>query len=312
MKPVVIAVCGPTASGKSGLAMRLADEMPLEIIGMDAFQIYKRLDIGTAKPTMLERQKVPHHMIDIAEPYEAYSVARYRKDAIKCIEDILSRNKIPVMVGGTGMYLRAVSLPLSYGGARADAKVRSFYEKYAKENGNAALHSLLMRKDPKTAERLHPNDIRRIVRALEVQHVTGVPFSRQSMPDYSKGSYNILPFAFDWDRNKLYERINKRAEDMFDNGLIKEIKDLLESGVSPSDQSMQAIGYKECIPYIEGEYSLEEALDLVKRHSRRYAKRQLTWFRKDERLKWLDPASGLDDAVKTILCKKKEAENAND
>ena len=309
MKPVLIAICGPTASGKSSLAMQLAKEMPAEIVGMDAFQIYKRLDIGTAKPALEERLKVPHHMIDIAEPNEAYSVAQYKKDAVNCIEDILSRGKTPVLVGGTGMYLRSLSLPLSYGGAKADFKVRKFYEDYQKENGNEALHELLKQKDPETANRLHPNDIRRIIRALEVQHVTGIPFSKQSMPSYSEGRYNILPFAFDWDRDKLYERINERAEAMFNNGLLKEVDDLLKDGVSPSFQSMQAIGYKECVPYFEGKYSLEETIDLVKRRSRQYAKRQLTWFRKDNRLTWLNPDSGLSNAVKIII--KKEAQNAD-
>ncbi|MDO5023063.1 MAG: tRNA (adenosine(37)-N6)-dimethylallyltransferase MiaA [Eubacteriales bacterium] len=310
MKPVLIALCGPTASGKSSLAMRLAKELPIEIVGMDAFQIYEHLNIGTAKPTLEEMQQVPHFMIDIAHPNMPYSVAQYREDAMKCIDDILSRNKLPVLVGGTGMYLRALSLPLSYGGKQSDLNLRKKYEEYADKNGNIALHELLKDKDPKTYDRLHPNDTRRIIRALEVWHLTGVAFSEQEMPKYSDGKYNILPFAFDWDRDILYQRINERTEQMFCDGLLKELEDILAMGVSPNAQSMQAIGYKECIPCLNGEYSVYEAKSLVQLHSRQYAKRQLTWFRKDERLTWLKPAEGLDAAVKTILNKKKETENA--
>ncbi|MGI6738033.1 MAG: tRNA (adenosine(37)-N6)-dimethylallyltransferase MiaA [Christensenellales bacterium] len=301
MKELVMAICGPTASGKSLLSMALKDYFPIEIIGMDAFQIYERLDIGTAKPSKEEQAQVKHHMIDIISPQSEYTVAEYKIDASSCIDYVINRSKLPVLVGGTGMYLRALSLPLSYGGAQGDIDIRKKYEDMASVKGSLYLHELLKKRDSKAAQKLHPNDKRRIIRALEVQDITGKPFSSQKMPSYDEGKYNIIPLALKWDREILYDRINKRVDIMFEEGLANEVKGLLDSGVSEYAQSMQAIGYKEIIPLLKGESSLEETKELIKTRSRQYAKRQLTWYRADKRVVWIDMQSGADSAIQKVV-----------
>lgn len=301
MKELVIAICGPTASGKSMLSMALKDYFPIEIIGMDAFQIYDRLDIGTAKPTKEEQAQVEHYMIDIISPQSEYTVADYKIDASNCIDYVIDRAKFPVLVGGTGMYLRALSLPLSYGGVQGDSDIRKKYEDMASAKGSLYLHELLSKRDIKAAQKLHPNDKRRIIRALEVQDITGKPFSSQKMPSYDEGKYNIIPLALKWDREVLYDRINKRVDIMFEDELVEEVKGLLDSGVPENAQSMQAIGYKEIIPLLKGEISLDETKEIIKTRSRQYAKRQLTWFRADKRVVWIDMQSGADSAIQQAV-----------
>ncbi len=247
MKPRVLAVVGPTACGKTDVSLALRHHLPIEIVCMDSMQVYRGMDIGTAKPTKEEQSLVPHHMLDVVEPWEAYSVAAYREAAIQCIDGVLSRGKVPVLVGGTGMYLRALSLPLDYGQTQGDNAVRQKYEDYAGEQGKEALHALLKERDPETAGRLHPNDVRRVVRALEVLELTGVPLSEQRMPTYEEGPYQVLPFAPNMDRETLYERVNQRVHRMLDMGLLEEVRGLLEKGVPETAQSMQGIGYKELL-----------------------------------------------------------------
>ncbi len=299
MKDKVLAICGATASGKTAVSLELAKILPLEIVSMDAMQVYRHMDIGTAKATKEEQALVPHHMIDIVEPWDNYSVALYQKDASKIIDDILRRGKVPLLVGGTGMFLRALSLPLSYGSTGGDEKIRQQYENYAEEHGKEALHALLLERDEKAAAKLHPNDVRRVVRALEVMDLTGQKFSDQKMPSYDDGPYHILPFVLSWDREILYERINQRVELMVEAGLLQEVKNLLQMGVCEEHQSMQSIGYKEWLPYLRGESDFETQKELVKRYTRNYAKRQETWFKQDPRIiKLQGDASPKDNAKK--------------
>lgn len=301
MKIRVLALCGATGSGKSALSMALAKRVPAEIVCMDSMQIYRHMDIGTAKPTKEERAAVPHHMLDVAEPWEEYSVALYKKDASEAIRAAAERNRLPILTGGTGMYLRALSLPMTYGETPGHPKVRAKYEKIARDKGNAALHAMLEKVDAKTAGRLHENDVRRVVRALEVYEVTGRPMSEQVMPSYEDGPFDILPFHISWERRTLYERIDRRVGDMLKSGLLDEVRRLVKMGVTADMQSMQGIGYKEMLPCVLEGAEVEAAADSVRQRTRNYAKRQLTWFRADERIRALDGTAGIDRMADTVL-----------
>ncbi len=309
MKPLILCVTGPTACGKTAVSLALAKHLPIEIVCMDSMQIYRGMDIGTAKPDLSERAVCPHHMLDVAEPTEEYSVAAYAGDAKACIAGILARSHVPVLVGGTGMYLRALSLPINYGGTKGDAAIRRRYEQMAREEGNQSVHDVLREKDPVTAQRLHPNDLRRVVRALEVFEVTGTLLSAQKMPGYQEGDYRILPFVPDWDRPALYIRIDERVTKMFEQGLVSEVQALIASGVDKNAQSMQGLGYKELIPHLSGDMTLDEAADMIRLRTRHYAKRQMTWLRGDERVLWMDAGAGTESMVDTIL--RKYEENAD-
>lgn len=296
-KPLVLCLVGPTASGKSSLALRAAQQLSGEIVCLDSMQVYRGMDIGTAKPSPTEQALVPHHLFDSVDPKEAYSVAQYQGDATNAILDILSRGKLPVLCGGTGLYLRALSQELGFGGIEADPQLRAEYEAYADKEGRQALHALLQQKDPKTALRLHPNDLRRVIRALEVIHLTGRPFSAQQP---KPGPFHLLPFAIDWPRETLYQRVEERAEQMLAAGLLSEVEGLLRSGVSKDAQSMQGLGYKEMVPVVQGDMAQKEALCLLKQRTRNYAKRQLTWFRADSRVVWLPASQTADDMLNRI------------
>ena len=309
MKPLILCVTGPTACGKTAVSLALAAHLPIEIVCMDSMQIYRGMDIGTAKPDLSERAVCPHHMLDVAEPTEEYSVAAYAGDAKACIAGILARSHVPVLVGGTGMYLRALSLTINYGGTKGDAAIRRRYEQMAREKGNQSVHDVLRQKDPETAQRLHPNDLRRVVRALEVFEVTGTLMSAQEMPGYQEGDYRILPFVPDWDRPALYRRIDERVTKMFEQGLVSEVQALFASGVDKNAQSMQGLGYKELIPHLSGDMTLDEAAEMIRLRTRHYAKRQMTWLRGDERVLWMDAGAGAESMVDTIL--RKYEENAD-
>ena len=299
-KSLVLGLAGPTASGKSALALRVAAELGGEIVCMDSMQVYRFMDIGTAKPSRAERETVPHHMLDVAHPKDPYSVAEYAQAAGKAVEDILSRGKLPVLCGGTGLYLRAMSRPLGFGGAPSDPAVRQKYQGIADTRGAEALHRLLQERDPESARRLHPNDLRRVVRALEVLELTGRLFSAQEMPGDAEGSWDLRLFALRWPRETLYSRISARAEGMLRGGLPEEVEALLRMGVSPGAQSMQGLGYKELVPCLNGGTALEEAAELIARRTRNYAKRQLTWFNADPRIRWLEGEAGMETNVRRI------------
>ncbi len=290
---------GPTASGKTALSIRLAQAYDCEIVCMDSMQIYRRMNIGTAKPTAEEMAGIPHHMLDVVEPEEPFSVARYQELAEACIADILSRGKQPLLVGGTGLYLRALRQPMAMGDAAANDAIRSELEQLAaQEEGKQRLHDMLAEVDPTTAARLHLNDVRRAVRALEVYRLTGVPFSRQpQLQTESRFEYQVASLTMD--RAVLYSRIEKRVDQMIEQGLIAEVRRLLDSGVSAECQAMKAIGYKEIVPYIRGEVSWEETDYLLKLNTRHYAKRQLTWMRREENVRWVDPLT--EDAYSTLV-----------
>ena len=292
-KPLVIGLVGPTASGKTALSMQLQAAYDMEIVCMDSMQVYRGMDIGTAKPTMEEQRQVPHHMLDVAEPAAAYDVAQYREAAAQAIQGILSRGRLPVLVGGTGLYLRALSLPLTLGGTPKDEAVRQRYQDMLEQEGAQAVHDLLARRDPVTAARLHVNDSRRVVRALEVGEVTRQPFSAQRMPGPEQGPYDIRLYALDLPREELYARIDRRVDAMLAEGLVDEVRGLLAQGVPEDSQAMQGLGYKELLPYLKGQADIEDTKELIKRRTRNYAKRQLTWFRADARVQWLKAAEDL-------------------
>ncbi len=279
---------GPTASGKTALSIRLAKEYDCEIVCMDSMQIYRRMDIGTAKPTAAEMDGVVHHMIDVADPDDDFSVARYQEMAEKCIADIHARGKRALLVGGTGLYLRALRQPMAMGDAAADESIRAELEALAQEeNGRQRLHDMLAEVDPDTAARLHLNDVRRAVRALEVYRLTGIPFSRQPQIEVeSRFKYRVASLTMD--RGLLYARIEKRVDMMIRDGLIEEVRHLLASGVPADCQGMKAIGYKEIVPYLQGKATWEETDYLLKLNTRHYAKRQLTWMRREEEVFWVD------------------------
>jgi len=286
-KPRIIAIAGSTASGKSDLALRLAQKLNGEIVCMDSMQIYRRMDIGTAKPTAQEQQAVAHHMLDIVEPTENYAVADYARDAESVIHEILSRGKQPILTGGTGLYLKALMHGLTLGGAGSDEKLREKLNALALEpGGKEQLHDRLAKVDPVSAQKLHPNDIRRVIRAIEVYELTGMPISQQRQEE-PYGPFEVLPLAIELPRPILYERLEKRVHIMMVQGLLYEVAALLESGVTPQMQSMQGIGYKELIPVVQDGADLKDAVWQIILNTRHYAKRQGTWLRTEPKTIWI-------------------------
>ena len=284
----VIVITGPTATGKTALGARLAQELESEVISADSMQIYEHMDVGTAKPTEEEMLGVPHHMIGCVSPFDRYSVSRYVEDASKIADDLLSRGKIPVIVGGTGLYIDSLIAGTSFA-SQGDGKIREELNREFDEAGGEAMLRRLREVDPASAEKLHPSDRRRIVRALEIHALTG---SAKSVLDETTRSvpprYDAVKIALSFaDRADLYDRIDRRVDGMMANGLLEEVRSLLEMGLSEEHTAMQAIGYKEITAALRGECSVQEAVDAVKRGSRRYAKRQLSWLRRDETVKWL-------------------------
>lgn len=288
----VVAVVGPTAAGKSALAMAIAQRLNAEIVCMDSMQVYRRMDIGTAKPTAEERRKVAHHLLDVREPTEPFSVSEYASLAQAALRDVAARGKAPLLVGGTGFYLRALMHGLALGGAKGDPALRARLENEAlAPDGRQRLHERLRGIDPPTAARLHANDVRRVVRALEVYELTGVPFSQQQN-EAADGPFRFHPLGVTLPRETLYERIDHRVDAMLRQGLVEEVRALLDGGVPPEAQSMQGIGYKELVPVLRDGAPLSEAVEAVKRNTRHYAKRQLTWFRGDKQTRWFDAREG--------------------
>jgi len=290
-KPVVLALVGPTGSGKTAAAIHLCKALDAEVVSMDSMQIYRGMDIGTAKPTRAEREAAVHHMIDVADPDEIFTVSAYRDMAMPILSDILDRGKLPILVGGTGLYLNAISYEMNLGENGASHPVRDALNQIAEgENGPAILHDRLKKVDPESARRLHPNDIRRVVRALEVYETTGKPLSMLGDAEKTEGPFHVLVYGLSYPREAMYARINARVDRMMADGLEHEVRALLRKGVEPRKEggAMQAIGYKELVSALRGEISMDRAVELIKQGSRRYAKRQWTWFRHDERVKWFD------------------------
>ena len=299
MKPRIIAVTGATASGKSALSMELAKHYGAEIVCMDSMQIYQGMDIGTAKPSSEERQAVPHHMLDIIAPSENYTVADYAERSTAVIHDILQRGKMPLLVGGTGLYLKALMHGLSLGVSRSDPAIRARLESISDEpGGRQKLHNMLRQVDEASANKLHPNDLRRVIRAIEVYELTGTPLSQTRQEENSE--FSVLPLAIRMERETLYQRIEKRVDTMLDMGLVDEVQRLLVEGVSPEAQSMQGIGYKELVPVLGGLVPLQKAREQIILNTKHYAKRQETWFKGESATQWLDSRQLLPDAILAI------------
>lgn len=287
--PKILVITGPTATGKSALGIAMAKEHKGEIVSADSMQVYKGLDIGTAKITFQEMQGVPHHMLDIADPQEAYSVARYVQDASACVDDILSREKLPILVGGTGLYIDSLISGRDFAGGEPSQQMRDQLNEKYKTLGGEALLRELGKIDPRRAEKLHPSDSKRIIRALEVFYTTGKTISQHDLETKRiPPRYDACMIALSFkDRQKLYERIDKRVDRMLDEGLVQEVKSLLNGNLTPRSTAMQAIGYKEICAYLEGKTSLLAAVELIKQESRRYAKRQMTWLRRNPAVDWI-------------------------
>lgn len=280
-KPKVCVLVGPTASGKTSASLAVAEALDMEIVSADSMQIYRGMDIGTAKAAPEERSRVPHHMIDIADPAEKYTAARYREEGRAALYDIFARGKMPLVVGGTGLYVSALIDEMNFAQAEGGGEERRRWQDYLADNGAEALHARLREVDPPTAQRLHPNDTRRVIRALEVYSLTGEAMSRQA--GRGESPFDVRMAGLVLEREKLYGRIDERVLDMVRNGLIEEAKTLHAMG---AQTAAQALGYKELFRVFRGECTLAQAVEAVQRDTRRYAKRQMTWFRRDPRVRW--------------------------
>lgn len=284
-EPNLIVIAGPTASGKTALAVALAERIGGEVVNADSMQVYKYMDIGTAKPSLEERRGIPHHLMDIVEPDCAFSVAQYCELAHRCIREVQQRGKMPVLVGGTGLYIDAVVQNIQFCAFAPDLAYRAGLE----AEDSAVLYERLKQVDPDSAGRIAPADRKRLIRALEVFHTTGRTMSwHQAQSRAAQSPYRARVFGIATDRAELYERINKRVDGMMAAGLEEEVRRLLEMGVPPAATSMQAIGYKELAAYLRQDCSKEQAVEAVRQNSRRYAKRQLTWFRRNADMLWID------------------------
>ncbi len=298
MKKILV-ICGATASGKTKLAVDCALKLNSEVISADSQLIYKELNIGTAKPLKEEMRGVKHHMIDIVDPTDRFSVSDYEKSALPIVEKLISESKIPVICGGTGFYINSLLFDLSYGKTAADEKVRLKYTLFFEKYGKQALYEKLREVDPVTAEKLHPNDIKRLIRALEIYELSGKRKSEQNDGFLPRFDYTAV--AIDYPRDELYDRINKRVDNMFDDGLINEVKGLLSRGIDENYQCMQAIGYKEVVSGLKNGDLQSTVSDIIKLNTRHYAKRQLTFFKKLPNLVWLKPEEATADRIEEML-----------
>ncbi len=299
--PLVILV-GPTAVGKTAASIGLAKALNGEIISGDSMQIFRGLDIGTAKISTEEMDGVVHHMIDIKDPSENFSAAEFKERVDALIKDICQRGKLPIIVGGTGFYINSILYEYHFGEADTDEAYRQELAELLERKGNEALWELLLECDPKSAERLHSNDVKRVMRALEVFHVTGIPASeRQSTVDKTSMRYHAVYLGLSLPREILYDRINRRVDLMMEQGLEAEVRRALDAGVSQDALSMTSLGYRQTIQYFNGEISLEKAVELIKRDTRHFAKRQLTWFRHDPNIQWVDKLNKTDAQIEAEL-----------
>lgn len=309
--PLVI-VAGATASGKTSLGIELAKKYNGEVISSDSMQIYQSLDIGTAKPTKEEMDDVRHHMIDIVPPTESFSVERYCTMAKGIIRDIYNRGKLPIMVGGTGLYSDNTVYGTEFTAPKRDEALSESLRKYAEENGNNALFEILRKEDSDAALRLHPNDVKRVIRAIETVRATGKPraeIDRESRPEASP--YNYLYLAIDMDRDLLYNRIEKRVDIMLEAGLLEEVRKHILPSLKDISTALTAIGYREAVWYFKGLCTYDEMVSLLKRNTRRYAKRQLTWLRRNKKVHWLDSNNAFSQAQQLIEERILTDENSN-
>ena len=298
--PLLIAIVGPTASGKSALAVQAALRLNGEIINCDSLQLYRELRIGTGKPSDRETGSVPHHLYDFLNPDEIYSAGRYMADARNVCRSVRDRGRIPFVVGGTGLYLRALLEGVFEGPSRCDA-LRDRLEKMVQRHGRERLHRLLARVDPPTSRKIGAGDRRRLVRALEVYFLTGTPISSLQKRRKPLSGYRVLKIGLNLCRDLLYQRIESRARDMFRGGLLDEVDRLLRKGYDERCKAFEALGYRYALQTLRGELELEEAVELTSRDTRRYAKRQMTWFRREDQMEWIRWPGESESALKQLL-----------
>lgn len=304
MKPLII-LTGPTAVGKTALSIRLAKAIGGEIISADSMQVYRRMDIGSAKITKEEMMGVPHHLIDVLEPDEEFNVTVFQKLAKAAVEEIYSRGNIPIVAGGTGFYIQALLNDIDFTENGEDTSIRDELEALAKEKGADYLHGMLLAIDPESAKQIHANNIKRVIRAIEYYRQTGERISEHNKREREKESpYDFLYYVVNTDRDILYQRIDQRVDEMMKQGLVQEVKELKDSGCTRNMVSMQGLGYKEILDYLQGECTLSEAVYLLKRDTRHFAKRQITWFKRERDVKWLnlpDFNNDLDKVLETMI-----------
>ena len=300
-KNKVIVICGPTASGKTALSIELAKQIHGEIVSCDSMQIYQDMNIGTAKPTPEEMQGIQHYLIGYVSPEQRYSVADYKADAKKAIKEIIKKGKMPIVVGGTGLYLDSLIYEIEYQDIQLDEEYRKKLEEEVEEKGLEALYERAKQIDAIAIEKISPNDKKRILRILEIYHATGRTKTEQEIESRKKEvEYDYKVYALDWDRQTLYDRINKRVDMMIEQGLIEEVKQILDK-YDTFPTAMQGLGYKEVVDYLKGDLTKEEMIEKIKMESRRYAKRQLTWFRKNKQTIWLNAADDIQSNIDIIL-----------
>ncbi len=302
MERKVIVIVGPTCSGKTKVGISLAQKLHSEIISADSRQIYKKLTIGTAKPTQDELRKIKHHFIDILEPDEDYNVSCFETDSLKVIDELISQGKIPIVVGGSGLYIKALTEGI-FNSVDTDDDYRDELQEKREKFGNEYLYEELKKVDPQSAAGMLPQNWKRVMRALEVFHLTGEPIWKIQENYERKVDYNFILFGLNWDRKILYANIEKRIDEMIENGLVEEVKNILSLGYSQKNNSLNTVGYKEIISFLDNEITLDRAIELIKRNTRRYAKRQMTWFRKTENINWIncDENSSSEQLASLIL-----------
>jgi tRNA dimethylallyltransferase len=297
MKNLII-LTGPTAVGKTELSINLARAVNGEIISADSMQVYKKMNIGTAKITKAEMEDIPHHLIDILEPDEEFNVVLFKEYAKKAMEEIYSRGRLPIVVGGTGFYIQALLYDVDFTENDSDMSYRQELLRLSQEKGNRYLHDMLRRVDPVSADKIHENNVRRVIRALEFYEKTGEKISEHNEREsQNKSPYNFEYFVLNNNRQVLYDRIDRRVDIMLEQGLVNEVKSLLDMGYDTGLTSMQGLGYKEIAQYLKGECTLEEAIYILKRDTRHFAKRQLTWFKREREVTWIDKSTYPDEAA---------------
>ncbi len=295
----VLVVCGATASGKTSLAIACAQKLNSEIISADSMLVYEGLDVGTAKPSMEERNGILHHLIDVVSPYENFSVSDYETKALPIVKSLLEQGKTPIICGGTGFYINSLLYKSQFGNVGANEEIRGFYERLEREKGKAYLHGLLKQKDPRSAEKLHENDVKRVIRALEIFDVTGKAKSSQCDKPISR--FDFVAVSIQYPREVLYQRIERRVDEMFAGGLVEEVKSLLSLGINKNFQCMQGIGYKEIVEGIETGATQEQMKEAIKKNTRNYAKRQETFFKRMQNHVYLSPENATAERVLELL-----------
>ena len=310
MKQPLIILTGPTAVGKTALSIRLAKALDGEIVSADSMQVYRHMDIGSAKITSQEMEGVPHHLIDVLDPWEEFNVAAFQKMALQAMEGIYARGHLPIITGGTGFYIQALLYGVEFEEDPEDSPVRRELYDLARREGERApqvLHAMLAQADPESASAIHPNNVKRVIRAIEYFRLTGTPISRHNAAMRKKeADYHFLYYVLTMDRSRLYARIDKRVDQMLSQGLVEEVSRLREMGCCRGQTAMQGLGYKEILDYLDGKCSLDEAVYVLKRDTRHFAKRQLTWFKRERDVRWLnlDGEPGEQDRVFSQIMKE--------